>query len=122
MTITINERMIIMSYREMKLLLTVQHNYVTPSLCHPDEDEDPARLVQSISDELFNPSRLKVLAIEEALIGCGAEQHFYQIAKVVRAKILNFGPVIHLYKRIQPVTFPVDYLLNRWLTDLSVNF
>ena len=104
MTITINERMIIVSYREMKFLLTVQHNYVTPYLCPPDEDEDPARLVQSISDELFNPSRLKVLAIEEALMGSGAEQHLYQIARVVRVKISKFGPIIHLYERIQPVT------------------
>ena len=49
-------------------------------------------------------SRLKPFAIEEALMGSGAEQHLYQIARVVRAKILKFGPVIHLYKRIQPMT------------------
>ena len=96
--------MIIVFYREMKFLLTIQHNYVTPHWCHPDEDENPDRLFQSISDEVCNPSRLKLLAIEEALMGHGAEQHLYQIARTVRAKILKFGTTIHLYKRIQPVT------------------
>ena len=104
MTTTINERMMIVSYREMKSLLAIQHNYVTTHWRHPGEGEDPKRLFQSISDEVFNPSHLKLLAIEEALMGRGAEQHLYQIARVARAKILKFGPVIHLYKRIQPMT------------------
>ena len=104
MTTTINERMMIVSYREMKSLLAIQHNYVTPHWRHPGEGEDPKRLFQSISDEVFNPSHLKLLAIEEALMGRGAEQHLYQIARVARAKILKFGQVIHLYKRIQPMT------------------
>ena len=37
-------------------------------------------------------------------MGRGAEQHLYQVARVARAKILKFGPVIHLSKRIQPMT------------------
>ena len=44
MTTTINEGMIIVSYGEMKFLLTIQHNYVIPHWRNPHEDEDPERL------------------------------------------------------------------------------
>ena len=44
MTTTINEGMIIVSYGEMKFLLTIQHNYVIPCWRDPDEHEDPERL------------------------------------------------------------------------------
>ena len=107
MTITINERMIFLSYREIKFLSAIQHNYFTPRWRYPLNifiDEDPERPIQSISDEVFNPSRLKLLAVKEDLMGCGTEQHLHQIARVLRGKILKIGPVINLYKRIQPVT------------------
>ena len=99
--------MIILSYREIKFLLAIQHNYVTPHWRHPLNifiDEDPERPFQTISHEVFNPSHLKLLAVKEALMGCGTELHLHQIARVLRAKILKIGPVINLYKRIQPVT------------------
>ena len=50
----------------MKFLLIIQHNNVTPRWRHPDEDEDPDRLFQSISDKVFNLSRLfKKLLVKE---------------------------------------------------------
>ena len=36
--------MILVSYGEMKFLLTIQHNYVIPHWRDPDEHEDPERL------------------------------------------------------------------------------
>ena len=107
MTVTINERMIILYYREIKFLSAIQHNYVTPHWRHPLNifiDKDPETPFQTISDEVFNPSSLKPIAVKEALMGCGTEQHLHQTARVLRAKILKIGPVINLYKRMQPVT------------------